>query len=66
MSNKVKISELKKGDKFKNEFGTFKCVQPYLSKHYPAKVVVINSTIGIEPGTSVGGFKHNSLVELIK
>ena len=66
MSNtKIKVSELKKGDQFKNQYGVFKCVQPYLSKFYPAKIVSVDSFVGMEPGTPVGGFRHDSTVELI-
>ena len=66
MSNtKIKVSELKKGDEFKNRYGVFKCVEPYQSKYYPAKIVSVDSFVGMEPGTLVGGFKPDSTVELI-
>lgn len=61
----IKVSELKKGDMFKNKYGLFECVQPYKSKHYPAKIICLDSAVGMPYGAPVAGFKHDSTVELV-
>ena len=64
-TTKIKVSELKKGDMFKNKYGLFECTQPYQSKYYPAKIICLDSVVGMPYGAPVAGFKHDSIVEKI-
>ena len=68
---KVKVSELKIGDTFKTEYGTYKCTRAYWAgarnpQYKAMNAVVIASSIDrLKVGSLTAGWKHNQYVELV-